>query len=237
MFALFNPLGSVSSSRRATKNSKRFRFFYSIIKIKHWYSFMSRFSKEFYKKTYPPFSNFCFTLFEHFGERLSISLTVPYETALPDDCGIGCVAMLLKFRDISTPTIKQLSEEYKNEKYYMNNVGWKHDGLTSILQQFGVDAYRAEHQSIFQIVRNLKNEKPVIVSLRVPEIDNLSKEGVYMGKEKSRPLIGHLCVVVGVFDESILLHDPRNVTIYKDYVQVPFADFKRAFTGRCIYLK
>lgn len=198
---------------------------------------MSKFSKEFSQKTYFLFSNLSFALFEHLGEQPNISLAIPYEAALPDDCGVGCVAMLLKFRDVPTPSVQQLSREYKSDKYYMNNVGWRHDGLVAILQQFGVDAYRAEHQSIFQIVRNLKNEKPVIVSLRVPEIDNLSKEGVYMSKEKLRPPIGHLCVVVGIYDGGILLHDPRTVTIYKDYLKVPLADFKRVFTGRCIYLK
>lgn len=198
---------------------------------------MSKFNKEFSQKTYSLFSNLSFAFFEHLGEQPNISLAVPYEAALPDDCGIGCVAMLLKFRDIPVPSVQQLSREYKSDKYYINNIGWIHDGLASILQQFGIGAYHAEHQNVFQIVRSLKNKNPVIVSLRAPEIGNLSKEGIYESKEKLQPLTGHLCVVVGMYDRGILLHDPRNVTIYKDYLQVPLADFKRVFTGRCIYLK
>ncbi len=198
---------------------------------------MSRFNKEFSEKTYSIFSNLSFALFEHLGEQPNISLAVPYEAALPDDCGVGCVAMLLKFRGIQTPTSQQLSREYRGEKYYMSNVGWIHDGLVAILQQFGVNAYRTEHQNIFQIVHNLKNKNPIVVSLRVPEIGNLSKEGIYESEDELQPLTGHLCVAVGIGDGNILLHDPRNFTIYKDYLQVPLDDFKRVFTGRCIYLK
>ena len=198
---------------------------------------MPNFNKEFSQKSYSLFSDFCFALYEHFGEQTDVSIPVPYEPAPPDDCGLGCVAMLLKFKNVSIPTIQQLSRQYKNKEYYIDNVGWKHDGLVAILEQFGIAAYRVGHQGIFQISHSLKKEKPLIASLRVPRVDNLAKDGVYVSEDKSQPLIGHLCVIVGIENGNILFHDPRNIQIYKDKLRVPFTDFRKVFTGRCIYLK
>lgn len=185
---------------------------------------------------YDHLSNFTFILYEALGKNENISLQVPYVSAEPGDCGIGCVAMMLQSRGIKTPDVDHLSEKYKKEGYYIHDIGWSHNGLVTILQESGVAARRAERQIIFQIVDSLQKDKPVMVSLRVPDVHNLSDKGFYKPQNEHVSNTGHLCLVVGIRKDTVVLHDPRNIGKYSAYLHVPFRDFKRIITGRCIYL-
>ena len=109
--------------------------------------------------------------------------------------------------------------------------------MIKILNDYRLDAYRRSDQSLTQIVDSINNNRPVIVSLKVPSIDNISENGIYINRYDDQEQVGHLCVVVGYSDNDVIIHDPRNINKYKDFLHIPKDDFLRVFTGRCIYLE
>ncbi|KKP48060.1 MAG: hypothetical protein UR39_C0002G0163 [Candidatus Woesebacteria bacterium GW2011_GWA1_33_30] len=164
-------------------------------------------------------------------------LNVPYIEAQPNNCGIACIAMLVAYKTNVFLKVNKLAYKYKNSDNYIDNIGWKHDSLISILNKFGLHAYRAGEQSFLQIIESVKQNNPVIVSLIVPKVNNLSIKGIYIPKNKLLSSTGHLCVIVGINNSDLMLHDPRNIGKYKNNLKITFKEFQRVFTGRCIYLK
>lgn len=169
-------------------------------------------------------------------KKINLLLNIPYTKASLGNCGIGCVSMILKSKKIKSPTVIKLSKKYKKNNYYIKNVGWKHDGLVSILKEFGIDAYRKEQQTVSDLAQSLEKNKPIIVSLKVPSAENLSNDGTYKSRDKLLKHVGHLCVVVGINEGSIILHDPRNIGKYKKYLKININEFLKVFTQRCIYI-
>ena len=168
--------------------------------------------------------------------KKEISLDVPFESAPQGDCGLGCVKMILKYKRVKSLSIQELSKKYKDE-FYIEEIGWKHDGLIKILNDYELGAYRKSDQSFIQITDSINNNRPVIVSLRVPSMNTISEKGIYINRGNDQEQVGHLCVVVGYDDDNVVIHDPRNIFKYKDFLHVPKNDFLRVFTGRCIYLE
>lgn len=168
--------------------------------------------------------------------NINILLKVPYIQTEPGNCGIACVAMLIAYTNNLFPEVEKLVKEFKIPENYLENIGWKHDGLIAILKRFDIQTHRAENQTFHEIIKHLEMNKPVIVSVRVPKITNLSKYGTYLPENTLLAPIGHLCVIVGTVNSTFLLHDPRNIGKYKANLTITFEDFLRIFTGRCIYL-
>ncbi len=158
-------------------------------------------------------------------------LNVPYISAKPGNCGIGCIAMLLRL-----PSVENLERKYKTNNFYNKKLGWLHQGMMNILEGYGLKSLSRKFQSMDDVTKNIYNEKPVIVSLQVPEPNNLGT-GLYSKQDKSKPNVGHLCVVTGITQKGFIIHDPRNVGIYSKNLTVPFCVFAKIFTGNTIIVE
>lgn len=162
-----------------------------------------------------------------------INLKIRYQAAKPGDCGLGCVVMLLNYYG-KTITIESLKKKYKKSPYYIDPAGWTHQGLVDICNTNNASAKAYRFKSMRFIVDMLEKGKPLIVSLRVPGIDNLHGLEVYQKKNSQLTLEGHLCLVSGVNDGLVVIQDPRNIGIHGKNTKVPIKTLLNIFTGNCI---
>lgn len=174
----------------------------------------------------------------HGANMENISLQVPYVSSSPGNCGGACVVMVIKSHGVKIESSDDFITGLRNENNYIENVGWTHKGLAEIAADYGVSIRSYRYKSAEFVIRQLQNEKPVIVSLQVPDYDNVSQKELYAKKDQSEPLSYHLCVAVGmemVDDQPcVILHDPRNIGIYTKNVEVPLGLFRKIFTGNCL---
>lgn len=163
-----------------------------------------------------------------------VMLEVPYQPAKPGDCGIACVAMVLKFKRTPHVDLESLITRYKNANYYQDPIGWKHVGLVEILRKNGATAKYKKYQTLLSLVNYLRQGKPLIASLKVPTIETISQTDLYQPETVEAEFAGHLVVLVGIENGSFILHDSRSVGIYTKNTVVPFRTFAQIFTGNCI---
>lgn len=158
-----------------------------------------------------------------------------YIESNPDDCGIACVAMILKSKNQKNITVGKLSAKYKKEGYYHHKIGWNHQGLANVLTENGITASAHRFKSLRSIYQQVLKRKPVIISVLIPERDNLGKN-LYTKKNNTRTLVGHLCLVIGIEGDNFILHDPRNIGVYSQNLKIPAKTLTRIFTGNCIVI-
>lgn len=167
-----------------------------------------------------------------FPSQDTIDINVPYHQAKPGDCGIGCVAMILDWFRIQTD-VTSLNKKYCSTDYYLSKTGWKHQGLVQILKDYQISATSYKFITLKFLVAQLRQGRPLIVSLQVPEIDNLDEKN-YQKIDSSLPSTGHLCLLKGIINQSLILHDPRNIKGYGPNLKINIRDFIPYYTGRCI---
>lgn len=126
-------------------------------------------------------------------------------------CGAACVKMILDYKGNSDTDFLTIVREGQTIKgAYISGIGWTHSGLAALLRNHDVGAYAEEFRSIEvdvehqtfepsqfedkhvergiqKIAREVKNERPVIIS------------GVVGWKEVDKP---HLMIAVGVEKEG-----------------------------------
>ena len=164
--------------------------------------------------------------------RDNISLNTPYRESLPGNCGLACVAMIVPDVKIET-----LVKRYKQPPYYLHPIGWTHKGLVEILADLNTHYQSKKYQTINQLIAYLSRGKPIIVSLRIPEANNVSNTKIYQAIDSSQKKTGHLCILTGVNNQGMILNDPRNLLIYSQHTITPLSVFAQIFTGNCIIPK
>ncbi len=126
-------------------------------------------------------------------------------------CGAACVKMILDYKGISDTDFLTIVREGQTIKgAYISGIGWTHSGLAELLRNHDVGSYAEEFRSIEvdvehqtfepsqfedkhvergiqKIAREVKNERPVIIS------------GIVGWKEVDKP---HLMIAVGVEKEG-----------------------------------
>lgn len=157
---------------------------------------------------------------------------VPYVSANPGDCGIGCISMLLNHQI----SVDKLARQYKKPPFYTESLGWSHEGLKKILKDNQLECQLKRYHTPQLLIQHILKNQPVFVSLKVPNINNLGNE-LYTKADDRKDVVNHLCLLVGVDRDSLILHDPRNVGIYSANVSVPIRLFSKIFTGNCIVVE
>ena len=163
--------------------------------------------------------------------KKKVLLKVDYVASDLGNCGIACVAMIV--RDVS---VNELINSYKKEPFYKDPIGWYHNGLVHILAQNGHRAKALRFQTVVQLRNYLSNGQPVVVSLKVPFPDNIDANVVYKAIDRKKELTGHLCVLTGFDQQGFYLHDPRNIRNYSKNVYVPYGRFAEIFNGSGILI-
>lgn len=162
-----------------------------------------------------------------------MNLEVPYYSAEVGSCGLGCVSMLLDYYGVCA-SVSDLMQHYKREPYYSQTLGWRHQGLATILNKHGIESQAYRFGSLRDLWHQLKDKKPVIASLKVPHINNLDPDNLYRRLDQTKPLEGHLCLITGISKTKITLHDPRNLDNYGANVKLDLPRFLEVFTGNWV---
>lgn len=168
-------------------------------------------------------------------QLIDYDLNVPYISGKAGNCGITCVMMLFDYYGVSLSEKDKFIKKHKTKDNYGDPIGWTHQGLVNILSSEGIPAKKRNFKSLSFVIRQIiQHKNPVIVSLKVPAIDNISQKKLFAPIDKGKPLEGHICLTKGIRGKNVILHDPRNFGIYTKDLVVPFEVFEKVFSGNCI---
>lgn len=163
-------------------------------------------------------------------------IPVSYQDAKPGDCGIACVAMILKWKHINVGSFGTFVSKHKTEENYLEPIGWRHLAMVQILREYHIRSSYHKYKTLSFLLSELKKGHPTIISVRVPTVDTISPNRLYKGVNNVE-YTGHLCVVKGYENGYFIINDPRNVYKYAESVKVSPTVLSDIFTGNCIVVQ
>ena len=84
------------------------------------------------------------------------------------------------------------------------------------------------------MANELENNKLLLVSISVPEIELLDPKNAYKFDTKNKS--GHMILVKGISKDNFIIHDPRNVGIYTKNINVNYKTLRKIFNGNGIVI-
>ncbi|PIR83001.1 hypothetical protein COU19_02975 [Candidatus Kaiserbacteria bacterium CG10_big_fil_rev_8_21_14_0_10_56_12] len=151
-------------------------------------------------------------------------------------CGVLCLKMAIEgFLATAIDPISRMIERGEGLGAYAHDTGWSHRGLVNLAQLYGVEARARNVLSEKRIKRLLDRGALIIVSIKWAFGSERSlKERILFWRRRG----GHLALLVGYTDKGFIVHHTSITPGYNwEGAVVPFAEFKRGFTGRGIVLK
>jgi len=116
-----------------------------------------------------------------------------------EGCGIAALAMEVEFFKPKSVSITTLLLQALDSGAYTTDVGWKHKELAGLAGLYGLtgknyDLANADNETAFGRFKELLVGGPMIVSIH--------------NKFNPKATLGHLVVVTGIDNGTILYHDP-----------------------------
>lgn len=168
--------------------------------------------------------------------KKNIELPLNYISGEAGQCGLACAAMVIEIFTQNYINVAELSKQLQNHRrYYLDKVGWTHHGLVDLLAKYGIYSKVFRWKSHQFVLDNIYKRRLMIVSLRVPDIGNISQSEPYEAINPKLPPVQHLCVAYGYKNGKILLHDPRDLGIYAQ-IEITLDRFVEIFTGNGIQI-
>lgn len=162
-------------------------------------------------------------------------LKVPFISGNQGNCGIASASMLIKYYGGNITTNEDEWNSFKNDSTYIKDIGWKHTGLKRIIESNSNTKVRIfKYKSMNFVLKNLAEQKPVIVSVLVPTSNNLDSKSVYASINSTIKPERHMVICIGFDKSNIIVHDPRNIGIYTESLKIPKEIFKKIFNGNGI---
>lgn len=170
---------------------------------------------------------------KHKLPKLSQFLDVKNKSWKNRSCGVVALMMVMQYYDskIKTSDIsKIISRGYKNG-HYLKGIGWRHDGLIKLAEQYGFSGKRMEFKSVNKTTTkkliSLLKKSPLIVSV-------FSKFNPENGG-------GHLAVLCGYKKENnqytIFINDTDSKTRKGITKEMLLEDFLNGWKKRIIIIK
>jgi uncharacterized protein YvpB len=159
----------------------------------------------------------------------SKNLRVEYSEGKLGDCGIASADMLIKYLG---GELNSDWDKFKTHDNYMVNVGWKHHGLKSIIENYTNSKLKVfRNKSSLYVIKKLSEGYPVIASVRVPAPNDLDQTELYKSLSNTKSLENHIVLVSGYGNSNIIIQDPRNIGVYSKNLVVSKRRFSKIFNG------
>jgi len=116
--------------------------------------------------------------------------------------------------------------------------GWFHHPLASLLNKHGVKATVKKWQPLESIVKDILQNKLVIISVTLPGRSHINEDGSFKPKKNAKHG-GHLLLATGVKMDGkeikgIYTHDPRGLKNYQKDTFIPVNILKKVFSNRTV---
>ncbi|MBI2075241.1 MAG: C39 family peptidase [Candidatus Harrisonbacteria bacterium] len=143
-----------------------------------------------------------------------------------EGCGVASLAMQLEFYTSKPVSVTKLLLEALEFGAYTKDVGWNHKRLAALADLYGLsgknyDFWNATDDAAFNKLKEFLAGGPVMVSIH--------------NKFNPKTTLGHLIVVVGIHDGTVVYHDPA-YGIKKDR-NISESDFLKGWKRRFIVVR
>lgn len=153
-------------------------------------------------------------------------------------CAPTCLKMCMDFylekNKKIAPTIDDLIKEGETIGAYLENIGWKHDGLVRVAHNHGVPAYAEEFRSVeVDVLNKTFSDNPLqgdLIDIGIQRIRNSLDRGTPVIVSIQNHVGSHQVVVTGYEDNlgsttGFYISDPDNRNSEKKSVFMPMTDF------------
>jgi len=141
-------------------------------------------------------------------------------------CGIASLAMLIEFnKPGSVSSVNALLKEGIAAGAYLEGAGWKHSGLISLANKYGLEAAsyelsRLDKDAAFAKFEEFLKEGPVMASIHY--------------KFDPKSTIPHLVVITGINGDTVYYNDPAGKSAGE---KISLQDFMKAWKKRFIIVR
>lgn len=163
-------------------------------------------------------------------------------------CGIICIKMLLEANELAKDLkiFDLIQEGLKLKGYIVNNesgeftdIGWFHKPLLKLGQSLGLKGRLKKSQTIENLALEVIRGNFAVISVKVPQRNDLKEDGSYFDENYKWEIYGHLILLTGVQIEKhkptyYTAHNPTGYKNYEMHSKISAETMKRIFKGQVI---